>query len=358
MTTRTRTTKCEIAAVMLLGSWITGCGSDSSNTAATAAPSPVDASAVSASGTSTAATDTVATTSPSGSTTPSTSPAVTESPPEPVEKGKGLPADPFGTDNGNAGAPSLCGAAAPELKLVDSINNEDPKALNATYTNSKKQTFTITVSGDDETSLQQFLEKPMCLDVVPAKGLSGKSSDSMKHADVKEEIAGQAKDVLPPLDAAATEALESEIDGLLTDLETPADLGQGDRLISIEPKPVCNATICDDGIKVGDPATVYAVLDPTVAAGKYDTYSVKTTTYVSALVQSGRGTIFAAIRHSPDWAAKASGAASTGNYTPQMQIWQSPAAGGHFLSVYAYTSNPWVAFYNVWGTWQIESYGK
>jgi hypothetical protein len=358
MNTRTVTTKCGVAAAfILLSSGITACGSDMSNTAATAARAPVETSAVSASATSTAVTDTVAVTSPPESTTVSTSPA-TEPPPEPVEKGKGLPTDPFGTDNGNAGGPDLCKSTAPELAVVKPTNTDNPNVLNATYSNSKGQTFSITVSSDVATSVQEFLTLPLCLEVVPARGFTDTNSATATLGDVETELAKLAEDALGPDNTVPSEALKSEIDGFLGGLDNPDEIpGTGERVISIEPNLVCTDGTCAGNVTVGEPATVYLVVDPTVAPGYYDTYSVKTATYVSALLQSGRGTIFAAIRNSTNWVAQASGAASTGNYTSQMQVWQSPA-GGHFLSVYAYLSNPWVAVYSVWGTWQIESYGK
>lgn len=264
-------------------------------------------------------------------------------------------------DNGRGSDPELCNPISWEVSEligepeVDGEASDDTMTVwRATYQNSKGQAFLVSSASSDAEYALEIYGSPMCIELVPSGGDSNITSEEASREDVVAEI-------IEELNRALTEAGEARVDDGGAELiaESMAQLEPADAEADQPEEPLIPRLITFDPLDGGsvdldEPTTGHFIVDPSVGSGRYDVYQVRNSKYVSALVKSIRGTLYAAIRHYPDWSKKSTGAATAGKYTRYMKVWQSPA-DRHFLTVYAYKSS---VVYQVWGTWQSESYSQ
>ncbi len=268
-------------------------------------------------------------------------------------------------DLGNVAAPDICKAANPELlTAIGAPDPADDKVLVGEYTNSKKQLFKVRVRAPDIADARRFFDEvKLCLEVITTNTVPlADGVETTREAD-EVSLLGQ---IAAELGTDPTDADVDQVRRILDSLEADRPDNINARQIEIIPELECAGDICAGDVRLGEPATVYFVVDPvslkkgnlaSVAANQPDWYSIKTSSNLSVLLYCGRGKVSAVIQKVNPKRDVSTGSASEGNYAALDPV-ANPLGTGHRLVVSHVRPLGDVAKYDLWGTWQQEKWGK
>jgi hypothetical protein len=212
-------------------------------------------------------------------------------------------------------------------------------ARSVIYVNDLGQRFSVRVEAASLDRVLDFFDDPLCIEVVPSSASSGMSTDDRSSEDVASELIQAASESgQEPSDDDVT-----AITGAVT-----SSFGAADRAIAFDLEsfgPNDNPEL---------PHLGHFFVDPFVPSGGSDIYSPRTGTYFRAQLYLSSGKTASWVIRSSTGLVAASGFASAGNWTNNMEV-GSPRSTSHYLRVYGWGMN---STYSVYGSWRSESFSK